>query len=148
MSSFGNFLEKALLRHAFGGPDYDRPETLYFGLSTSHIAEDEAGYNISEPSGGGYERQALPNIADNWNEPELLDPEHDPNISHKIGHIILDTDITFPEPTSDWGTITHFFVMDGFDELIIYGQFFEPIPADENSEPIKISAGELIITLD
>ena len=144
--SFANYAEKVLLDHIFGGPDYTRQAVLEMGLSTTAIDEDEPDLNITEPA-DGYSRQSFDNIEDNWTQAELQDPDHDEEITHQIAHKVLETDIVFPEATSDWGVITHFFLADTNNNIIAHGAF----PSAHNIEAgdtLEIDASSLTITLD
>lgn len=61
--SKSNTLERALLDHRYGGPDYTRPATVYVALFT--VAPTDAGGG-TEVSGGGYARKAVTNNATNF----------------------------------------------------------------------------------
>jgi len=97
MGSFADYLENALLDHAFGGGDFTRPATVYVGLSTSTITD--AGGNITEPSGNAYARVAVTNNSTNF-----------PSASG--GAKANGAAITFPAATGSWGTVTDFFISD------------------------------------
>lgn len=59
MAEFTDYLENALLDHAFGEGvrDYTSPTNLYVALTTSTISDDGTG--ITEPATGGYTRQPV-----------------------------------------------------------------------------------------
>lgn len=94
---FTTFLDNELLDHVFGNAAYTAPANLYFALSTT--APTVAGGNFTEPSGNGYARVAVTNNATNF--PAAT------NGSKKNA-----TQITFPQATGAWGTVTYFGIFD------------------------------------
>lgn len=90
--SFGNRTAQALLNSLLGktsnfGALASRP-TLYIGLSSTTPNED--GTNVTEPSGGGYARQAT--APSDWSGASLADPSEASNL----------TLIDFGVATADW----------------------------------------------
>jgi hypothetical protein len=81
----------------FGGAATNVPSTYYIALSTT--APTNAGTNVTEPTGGAYARAAVPNNLTNF--PAAA------GRSKSNGVTVL-----FPTATADWGTITHFALMD------------------------------------
>jgi hypothetical protein len=65
--------------------------TGYVGLSTTTPTDDSTG-NITEPTGGGYARVALPLSASGFGAPS----------GRAIETVVAST---FPAPTGDWGTV-------------------------------------------
>ncbi len=96
MAGLSDFLENELLDHVFGNAAYTAPATLYVSLFTA--APTDAGGG-TEVTGGSYARVAKTNNATNW-----------PAASG--GTKSNGTVITFPTPTANWGTATHFGVHD------------------------------------
>jgi hypothetical protein len=98
MSNAADYLEDTLLDHVFGDDAYTAPATLYFGLSTTTIADD--GTNVTEPSGGGYARVGKTNDLTNF-----------PAASG--GAKANGTVIDFGTATgAAWGTVTDWFIAD------------------------------------
>jgi hypothetical protein len=87
--SFANYLEDEILDHLFGKGSYT-PPTIYVGLSTADPGEDAAG--LAEPSGNGYARVST--AAGDWN-------------TSSGGSISNANDVTFPQATGSWGTVSH-----------------------------------------
>lgn len=88
--SLSNYLETALLNHAFRGTAYTQPSGLYLALFTSDPGETGAS---GEVSGNAYARQSF------------------------AGTVTGDTftatgNIDFPAATGSWGTITHCAIFD------------------------------------
>jgi hypothetical protein len=95
MGSFANYLEKRLLDHLFCKDTYDSP-TVYVALSTAEPGESGSG--MAEPyAQNGYNRVVT--SEDNWNDAA-------------DGSIDNATEISFPQATSNWGTATHFALLD------------------------------------
>ena len=134
--SFTDGTEKKILDHVFGGESYARPATLQVGLSLAEIQEDGSG--ITEPL-GGYERVSIPNDDTAWNA-AMTDVEDDRGVkTNKIA-------IEFPEATSDWGMITHFFLADG-DTVLGHGTL-HPNKEIRSGDVARFGVGELMITLE
>ena len=139
MSSFSDYLGKKMLDHAFGGEDYTRPANVYVGLSTTEPEDD--GSNITEPVGGNYARVELDNNLI-WDAAVI----NTNGIAEKENNEL----IMFPEPTDNWGEITHFFLADDSAEGNILGTGEMPSPTivENGDDPIVIDKGSLKITLD
>jgi len=86
MSAISNYLEDALINHVFRNTAYTPPETIYVALYTTDPTDADTG---TEVSGGDYARQAV----------TFAVPSD--------GATSNTADITFPEATANWGTITH-----------------------------------------
>ena len=97
-----NFLENALLNQLVGNSTYT-PGTLSLGLATA-VGDAEAATGIVEVSGGAYARQSIPTAM--WASPST-------------GTISPNVNITFPEATADWGTVTHAVIYDSNDVAIL-----------------------------
>ncbi len=94
---FTQYLEQAVLNHIFGKTAYAEP-TIYVGLSTADPAYNGSG--LAEPSGNGYARVAVP--AASWNAATGGNPATITNASQ----------ITFPQATGSWGTVTYGCIFD------------------------------------
>jgi hypothetical protein len=128
MSAFSDYLENELLDHALGTGAFTAPSTVYVGLSTGSLGDDNSG---TELSGSGYARQsaafdaAVSGTADNTSA------------------------IEFPAATASWGTVSHFGIYDASSagNLLFHGAFTAAKLID-TGDILKISAGDLDITLD
>jgi uncharacterized membrane protein len=140
--SLTNYAAQALLNSLFGkssnfGALASAP-TIYVGLSSTAPAED--GTNITEPSGGAYDRVQTP--ASDWNSATDADPS------------VLDNanPISFPKATADWlsgSNLTHFFLADAATggNILAFGSLntSKPVLTDDTAE---FGAGELSTTMD
>lgn len=84
------------------------PAAYYIGLSSTAPSAD--GTNVTEPSGGGYQRVQLSNLGEPVN-----------------GEITNQSAISFPESTQSWGTVSHFVIFDDASDgnLLMYGELEE-----------------------
>ena len=94
-----------ILNRYFGNVSDTVSGTLYLGLSTTAINNDGTG--ATEPSGGGYARVAVTNNKTNWS-----------NASNGILSNL--TEISFPESSSSWGTVSHVFLSETIGGAPIY----------------------------
>jgi len=128
MAEFTDYLENKIIDHMLRNQAYTPPSTVYVALFTS--ATDDTGGG-TEVSGGSYARQAV-------------------TLSAASGGASSNTaDITFPQATAAWGTITHVALMDaetGGNMLM-----HSPLDASKtinNGDTFKINAGNLDVTVD
>ena len=94
-----------ILNRYFGNVSDTVASTLYLGLSTTAINNDGTG--ATEPSGGGYARVAVVNNKTNWS-----------NASNGILSNL--TELSFPESSVSWGTVSHVFLSDTIGGTPIY----------------------------
>ena len=127
MSALSDYLENKLLDHALGTAAYTMP-TVYVALYTSDPTDADTG---TEVSGGGYARQTVTFNAASG------------------GSASNASDITFPQATADWGTITHIGLRDAATggNLLWHGAL-DQAKTVTNGDTFVIPAGSLTITLD
>lgn len=131
--AFSNYLRDELLDEVWGGEDFTPPTSVYVGLSTTTPNDD--GTNVSEPSGGSYARVETTNNLTNW--PAATDGVKENG-----------AEITFPQATASWGTVTHVVMYDadtggnflGFGALTTSKSI-------ENGDTAKFNANDMTITL-
>lgn len=122
-----------------GGATTWAPGTWYLGLSTTTPADDGTGF--TEPSGGGYARVAVLNDSTRW---ELA------STSGGVTSKANKTAFTFPNPTGNWGQITHY----GFFTASSGGtpEYTNPLDTSINPKtgntPVEFAAGQLVMTFD
>jgi hypothetical protein len=131
MGSFADYWENEILDHLFGKGSYT-PPTIYVGLSTADPTDDTSG--LAEPSGGSYARVATAGA--DWNVASG-------------GAIDNTNDITFPEATGNWGTITHFVLFDAASagNMLAHGAL-SVSKSISSGDTAKFAAGDLDVTLD
>ena len=131
MGSFSDFWENEILDHIFGKGSYT-PPTIYVGLSTADPLDDASG--LAEPSGNGYARVSTAGA--DWNTAAAGAPDNA-------------NDITFPQATGSWGTVTHFALYDAATagNMLAHGSL-DTSKAVNNGDTVKFAAGDLDVTLD
>jgi hypothetical protein len=128
MAEFSNYLENKILDHVLKNVSYTSPTTVYVGLYTSNPGEGNTG---TEVSGGGYARQVL-------------------SVTTASGGIVTSSaDVTFPQATANWGTISHIALLDAVTSgnMLMY----TPLTTSkviETDDILKINSGSLTVSLD
>lgn len=134
--SFSNHLESGLLNHTFGAYTYTAPISSYIALSTADPGED--GATLAEPVGLGYKRVRATNNKTTW--------------TYANGGALENAiDLTFPEATGAWGTITHFAIMNDPNTsgagVILGSAALTVSKAIVAGDTAKFASGDLDITL-
>jgi hypothetical protein len=133
--SFSDYLELELLDHVFMKGSWTMPTNLYIALSTTDPTD--SGGSIAEPSGNGYARVST--AGTDWNVAAA-------------GATSNANDITFPEATGSWGTISHFAIFDASTagNMIAHGDLTAS-KAIDNGDTAKFAGGtpgDLQVSLD
>jgi hypothetical protein len=93
-----NYLEVEMRKHIFRTGSFTKPTALYVALHTADPTDAATG---AEVSGGSYARQALAPLDANWSAPD------------GTGGVTRNQSVlTYPAPTANWGTVTHFSIWD------------------------------------
>lgn len=128
MAELSNYLENKLLDHVLRSTSYTSPTTVYVGLYTSDPGDDNSG---TECTGGAYARQIL-------------------SVTTATDGIVTSSaDVTFPQATDSWGTISHIGLLDA----VTSGNLLMHTPLTtsrtiEAGDVIKIATGSLTASLD
>ena len=127
MAEFSDFMENKIIDHMLRNQAYTPPSTIYVALFTS-ATEDSGGG--TEVSGGSYARQAVTLSAASGGASENS------------------ADITFPQATADWGTITHVALMDAATggNMLMHSAL-DASKTVNNGDTFKINAGDLDVTV-
>lgn len=128
MAEISNYLENKLLDHVLRNTSYTSPTTVYVGLYTSNPGEGNTG---TEVSGGSYARQSL-------------------SVTTASGGIVTSSaDVTFPQATGSWGTISHIGLLDAVTSgnLLMYTALTTS-KAIESGDVLKIATGSLTASID
>jgi hypothetical protein len=131
MGSFSDYWENEILDHIFGKGSYT-PPTIYIGLSTADPLDNGSG--LAEPTGNGYAR--VQTTAADWN-------------AAAGGALDNVNDITFPQATGSWGTITHFALFDTASggNTLAHGAL-SASKTIGSGDTAKFAAGDLDVSLD
>ena len=128
MAELSNYLENKLLDHVLRGTSYTSPTTVYVGLYTSDPQDDNSG---TEVSGGSYARQAI-------------------SVTTASGGIVTSSaDVTFPQATADWGTVSHIGLLDAASSgNLLMHTGLTTSKTISTGDVLKISSGSLTASLD
>lgn len=127
MSAISNYLENALVNATLRNTAYTSPATVYVGLFTTDPTDAGSG---TEVSGGSYVRQSATFAA----------PSN--------GASSTSADVTFPQATANWGTVTHFGIYDASTAgNLLYHGALTTSKTIETGDVFKISSGNLTVTL-
>lgn len=131
-----DYLENALLGHVFKGSAYTGPATTYVGLSTSACSDGAFG---TEVSGGSYARVAVTSSGSNWTGP-----------TSGNGTIANTNAVTFPAPTANWGSVTHWFIADASTagNLLVCSPLTVSKTVNNADAAPSFSAGSLTFQID
>lgn len=131
MGSFSDNWENKILDHIFGKGSYT-PPTIYAGLSTANPLDNGSG--LAEPSGSGYARVATSSAS--WT-------------TASSGSLSNASDITFPQATGSWGTVTHFALFDAASagNMLAHGALSQS-KTITSGDTAKFAAGDLDVSLD
>jgi len=128
MAELSDYLENKLLDHVLRNVSYTSPTTVYVGLYTSDPGDDDTG---TEVSGGSYARQIL-------------------SVTTATDGIVTSSaDITFPQATAQWGTISHIGLLDSITSgNLLMHTALTTSKTIESGDVLRISSGDLTAALD
>jgi len=122
-----NYLENAIVNATLRNTSYTSPAAVYVALFTTDPTDAGSG---TEVSGGSYARQAATFGA----------PSN--------GASTTSADISFPQATGSWGTVTHFGVYDASSSgNLLYHGALTVSKTIETGDIFKIASGSLTVTL-
>ena len=128
MAELSDYLEDKLLDHVLRGTSYTSPTTVYVGLYTSDPGDDNSG---TEVSGGSYARQSLSVT------------------TASAGIVTSSADVTFPQATANWGTISHIGILDALTSgNLLMHTSLTTSKTIETGDIFKIPSGNLTAELD
>lgn len=130
MSSLTNYGEQQILDHLFNLATFAQP-TIYIGVSTADPTEGGTGLN--EPSGNGYAR--IQTAASDW--------------TRNVSTVENANELTFPEATGSWGTVTHAVLTDASTggNVIAFAPLATPRGIVQN-DTLRFPAGDITFSLD
>lgn len=107
MSAMSDFLENKIVDQLFRGQAAPTTTTLYIGLLTAAPSDSGGG---TEVTGGSYARVAVTSSLANWAGTQSAGSTT--ASSGTGGQTSNNVAITFPTPSANWGTVTHFGIYD------------------------------------
>jgi len=122
-----------------GGATTWAPATWFVGISTTTPNDD--GTNFTEPSTGSYARVSKTNNATNFPAASTTG-----GVSSKSNG----TAFTFPNPTANWGLITHWglYTASTLGDPQYTGELEVPITVNNGNTPVEFAIGQLVISCD
>lgn len=104
--SLTDYFENKLLDDNFRSTAYTKPATHYIALLTAACSDSSAG---TEVSGGSYARVAVSRADASWKGSHGSATGVSSGTNGTISNAAA---ATFPAPTANWGTVTHFAIYD------------------------------------
>jgi hypothetical protein len=140
MSQMTDYLENKLVDHIFRGQQFSTPSTLYVSLHTANPGETGAD---ELTTAGAYARASISSTLANW---AATQGGTDAS-SGSSGQTENLATISFPTPTANWGTVTHFAVWDAASggNPLLYGQLTITKAINE-ADTVSFAAGALTAT--
>ncbi len=135
MSAMSDYLENELIKHIFRTGSFTKPTVLAVALFTAAPSDSGGG---TEVAGGSYARAQLNPLDANWNA-----------TSGTNGLTANTGDLSFPTPSANWGTITHFGIFDATSggNLLFHGALTQSKTVNNGDPAPKFVAGALTVTL-
>jgi hypothetical protein len=143
-SALSNFWENELIDHLFRARGYTAPTDHYIALYTAAPGETGGG---TEASGGSYARVQVAAGFANW---EGTNGETTNVDSAGTGGATQNRNaITFPAPTGNWGSVTHFASLDASSSgnFYFYGALTTPKTVNNGDPAPAFAAGALDFVL-
>lgn len=130
-----DYLENAVLNHVFRGTTFPVPGGLYAALFT--VAPSDSGGG-TEVTGNGYARVSIARSTGAWAAPSNVSGNQQTSNN---------ADVSFPESTGAWGTVTHFGIFDASTagNLLYWGALTPSRAVDAAGVTIRVPAGDLRI---
>ena len=136
MGSFSDYLEAKILDQIVGKTDFTMP-TAYVALCTADPTDAGTGADMSEVADANSYARVTTSGSD-WD-------------AAAAGATANAAELTFPEASGAWGTVTHFALVDasahGTGNMLAYGTL-DASKAVVNGDIVKFAIGALDITLD
>jgi hypothetical protein len=127
MSEISNYLENALINGTLRATTFTAPAAVYVSLHTADPTDAGSG---TEVSGGSYARQAATFGA----------PSN--------GASTTTADITYPQATAGYGTVTHIGIFDALTTgNLLYHSPLNTSKTIDTGDIFKITSGSLTVTL-
>ena len=129
-----DYLENEIIKHIFRTGSFTKPTILGVALFTA--APSDAGGG-TEVRGGNYSRVDVPPLDANW---DATDGSNGLTANTSV--------ITFPVPSANWGTITHFAIFDNTTagNMLYHGALTTQKTVNNGDPAPTFPAGALTVT--
>ena len=143
MAAMSDYLENLLIDFLFRTAGFTKPTALHIALFTAAPSDSGGG---TEVTGGSYARVNLAPLDTNWNATQGGTTGASSGTGGLTDNAV---DITFPAPTANWGSITHFAVFDAATggNLLLHGALTAAKTVNSGDPAPKFVAGDLDVTL-
>lgn len=143
MSAMSDYLENKLIDHIFRNTAYSVPTTVYIGLLTAAPSDSGGG---TEVSGGSYARVQVGPSTSTWVGTHGTTTGASSGTGGQTSNAAT---ITFPTPSADWGSITHFGIYDASTggNLLFQGALTAAKTVNNGDPAPTFQAGALTVTL-
>lgn len=145
MAAMSNYLENKLIDAMFRGQAFTMPANIHIALFTAGPDDGAAG---TEVSGGSYARVAVASSLANWAGTQAA--ASTTASTGTTGTTSNNSAVTFPAPTANWGTITHFALMDAASggNVLFYGSLNTNKTVNSGDAAPQFAAGALSVQID
>jgi hypothetical protein len=142
--ALANDLENKLLDHTFRATAYSAPATLYAGLGTAACSDSSFG---TEVTGGSYARVAITSGTSAWKGTHGSTSGASSGTNGTISNAAA---ITFPAPTANWGSVTHWFIADASTSgnLLVCAALTTPKTINDGDAAPSFSIDAMTIQID
>ena len=136
MGALTNYTEDEIIKHVFRTGSFTKPTAIYVALFAA--APGEAGGG-TEVTGGSYARAQLDPSDTNW----AATSAGNGTTSNLVS-------IPFPAPTADWGSVTHWALMDGPSggNMLAYAALTTPKTINNGDAAPTFGIGALTFQID
>jgi hypothetical protein len=144
MSSFSDYLENKLTDLIFRAQSFTAPANIYVSLHTASPTDAGGG---TEVTGGSYARVQIVTSLANWSGTQSAGSTV--ASSGTGGASSNNGAVTFPAPTANWGSITHFGIWDAASggNLLVHAALTTPKTVNNGDAAPSFAAGALTNTL-
>jgi hypothetical protein len=144
MSALSDYLENKLIDLILRGQAFTAPANVFVALHTANPTDVGSG---AEVSGGSYARVAVAATLANFSGTQGAGTTS--ASTGTGGQVSNNVAITFPAPTANWGTVTHFSIRDATTggNLLMYGALSTPRTINSGDAAPSFAAGSLTATL-
>lgn len=145
MAALTDYAENRIIDWLLRGQTFTPPATVHVGLLTAAPTDSSAG---TEVSGGGYARVAVASSLANWAGTQSSGSTT--ASSGTSGTTSNNNAITFPAPTANWGSVTHFAVYDAASagNMLFFAALGTPKTINNGDAAPSFAAAALTFQID
>ena len=138
-----DYLENKLIDHLFRTATFAKPAGLYVALFTAAPSDAAGG---TEVTGGAYARVNLAPLDTNWKATQGGTSGASSGTGGLTANAVA---ITYPAPTANWGTVTHFGIFDAPSggNLLIWDALTAPRTIINGDPAPAFAVDQLAITI-